>query len=518
MVSRDRRFEGRFVIAVTSTRIYCRPGCPAPIPRRQNVRFLPCAAAAESAGFRPCLRCRPASVPGSPAWAGTSATVARALRLIQAGDADDLGLEALAERLGVGARHLRRLFAAHVGAPPKAIAQSRRAHLARQLLEQSALPMAEVAHATGFSSVRRFNDAIRSTFHAAPRELRRRAGGAGSGPALTLFLPYRPPLHWPSLVGFLGARAIPGVESASPRRYARTIRIGDAAAVLEVRPARGRAALELTLHAPASRDLLPTVARVERLFDLGADPAAIAEHLALDPLLAPAVRARPGLRVPGAWDPFELAVRALLGQQVSVRAASTLAGRLVRDLGERLPAACLDGELTHLFPSPERIASASLARIGLPAARAEARGGRGPPGGAGGRGRGRGGRPAGARAGRRGPAGGGRGGGGGGGARSGGGARGGSRRSTARSPSRRRSRAWARSRAWGRGRSRTSRCARSASPTRSRPAIWGWPARWPPGHGRAPRSSRGAPKRGAPGAPTPPFTCGPASAPGRRAR
>jgi AraC family transcriptional regulator of adaptative response / DNA-3-methyladenine glycosylase II len=356
MESRDRRFEGRFIIGVLSTGIYCRPGCPARIPQRRNVSFFACAAAAEGAGLRACLRCRPDASPTSPAALGTPATVTRALRLIDERGLGEGGVEALAARLGLGGRHLRRLFEQHLGASPIAVAQSRRVHFARRLLEQTPLPITEVAHAAGFASVRRFNDAVRAAFGKPPRELRARAGPERAPGALALTLPFRPPLAWRELCAFLGARAIPGVEQVTEGAYARTFGAGTLTVTLADERHVG---LALTLTGEA--DLFAVAGRVRRLFDLDADPQAIAAHLG-------AVAVTPGLRVPGAWDGFEMAVRAILGQQVTVKGATTLAGRLVQRFGERLEGAT--GPLTHRFPRAEQLVRAEIESIGLPAARA----------------------------------------------------------------------------------------------------------------------------------------------------
>jgi AraC family transcriptional regulator of adaptative response / DNA-3-methyladenine glycosylase II len=357
MESRDRRFEGHFIIGVRTTRIYCRPGCPARIPRRSNVTFYPSAAAAERAGLRACRRCRPDASPASPAAAGTPATVTRALRLIDEGGLDGGSVEALAARLGMGARHLRRLFDQHLGASPIAVALSRRVHFARRLLDETDLPITDVAHAAGFASVRRFNDAMKIAFGAPPRELRgKRSGAPSSADRLTLTLAFRPPLAWDELLAFLAARAIPGVERVADGVYARTF----AGGTLAVARA-GERHLTLTLARRGEVDLFAVAGRVRRLFDLDADPIAIAAHLG-------SIAKIPGLRVPGAWDGFEMAVRAILGQQVTVKGATTLAGRLVERFGERL--ADPEGALTHRFPSAARLASADLASIGLPAARA----------------------------------------------------------------------------------------------------------------------------------------------------
>ncbi|MHB8079167.1 MAG: AlkA N-terminal domain-containing protein [Candidatus Krumholzibacteriia bacterium] len=370
VASRDARFDGRFFTAVTTTGVYCRPVCPARTPGRPNVRFFTCAAAAEEAGFRPCRRCRPETAPGSPAWIGAPVTVRRALRLIEAGALDGRGADVatLAARLGIGDRHLRRLFADHLGASPIAVAQTRRAHFARLLVDQTDLPLTRIALAAGFGSVRRFNAALRATFGAPPSALRRAPGAAEPG-VVTLRLPYRPPLAWAALLAFLRERAIPGVESVDATTYRRTVRAGEAAGVIAIRPAGRPAHLELSAPvalAPALGDL---VARARRLCDLDADPAVIDRDLRRDPLLAPRVRTGPGLRVPGAWDRFELAVRAVLGQQVSVAAARTLAGRLAATLGEPLADPPADGPV-RLFPTPAALAAADLARLGLTGARA----------------------------------------------------------------------------------------------------------------------------------------------------
>ncbi|HEV8267457.1 MAG TPA: AlkA N-terminal domain-containing protein, partial [Thermoanaerobaculia bacterium] len=339
-VSRDRRFAGRFYVGVKTTGIYCRPGCPARLPRPSNVHFFPCAAAAEDAGFRACLRCRPETAPGTPAWLGTSAVVSRALKQIEEGEADGLSMQALAERFGVGARHLRRLFAEHVGASPAAVSRTRRLHFARRLLDETSLPMTQVALGAGFSSIRRFNEAILASFGRPPRDLRRLGRGArGNAGALTLKLPYRAPFEFDSLLSFFAARALPGVESVDGGAYRRTIAFdgGRAAGWIGVAPTPGDSSLSLTVHLAESKHLLEVAERTSRLFDLAADPREVNAALRRDPLLSPLVAARPGLRVPGAWDPFELAVRAVLGQQISVAAARTLAGRLVARYGRPLP-------------------------------------------------------------------------------------------------------------------------------------------------------------------------------------
>jgi AraC family transcriptional regulator, regulatory protein of adaptative response / DNA-3-methyladenine glycosylase II len=368
IASRDRRFDGRFVLAVRTTRVYCRPGCPAPLPKRVNSIFYPCAAAAEGAGYRPCRRCRPESVAGTPAWSGTSATVSRALRLILDGALDERDVEALAERVGVGGRHLRRLFAEHLGASPEAVARTRRVHFARRLIDETSLPIAQLSALAGFASLRGFNHAVKATFGRSPTELRRRVARAAAGGALALRLPYRPPFDWDALVGYFRVRATPGVESVDGGVYRRTFALGKQRGVLSVAPIPGEHALRLEI--PAGEHLLEAVTRASRVFDLDADPSAIGAHLSRDPVLAPLVARRPGLRVPGGWHPFELTVRAILGQQVSVRAATTLCGRLAAAFGDELPGIA-EGP-SRLFPEPAALAGKDLTAIGLPTARARA--------------------------------------------------------------------------------------------------------------------------------------------------
>lgn len=373
--SRDARFDGRFFVGVSSTGIYCRPVCPARAARVENLNWFACAAAAEEAGFRPCKRCRPETAPGSPAWAGTSATVARALRLIAEGALDETGVDTLAARLGVGDRHLRRLFMRHLGASPVSVAQTRRVHFARRLIDETRLPMSDVAWAAGFQSLRQFNDALRTTFGAAPSVLRRgtrtssRRPVAGTSGLISLRLPFRPPFDFALLLDYLTPRSIPGVEHIDGISYRRTVRLGATPAVLTVTPDKdGRRYLRLELTTAGDTGLIQVVERVRRMFDLDADGESIARHLRRDARLQPFVPRGGVLRVPGCWDPFELAVRAVLGQQVSVAAATTLSGRLVERFGERLATAA-DG-LTHLFPLPKQLAQAEIETIGLPRARA----------------------------------------------------------------------------------------------------------------------------------------------------
>jgi AraC family transcriptional regulator, regulatory protein of adaptative response / DNA-3-methyladenine glycosylase II len=369
---RDARFDGRFFTAVKTTGIYCRPICPARTPRSGNVTFYPSAAAAQEAGFRPCLRCRPETAPDLGAWRGTSNTVSRALALIELGALDEAHVDDLATRLGVGERQLRRLFHQHLGASPIAVAQTRRVLLAKQLIHESSLPMAEIAFASGFGSIRRFNETFQALFGRPPGALRRARGPelpAGAQGEIDLLLRYQPPYDWTAMLEFLRRRAIPGIERVTGNCYARTLQLDGAAGTVVVRPGDGHA-LRATVRFPKLSALPSIIARLRRVFDLAADPAPIAAHLAKDPALAPLVKARPGLRVPGAWDGFELAIRAVLGQQITVVAAAGLAGRLVAAHGERL--AEPDGDLTHVFPRPEALARADLTSLGMPRSRAMA--------------------------------------------------------------------------------------------------------------------------------------------------
>ena len=370
-LARDARFDGRFFIGVVTTGIYCRPVCTVRPPKARNVRFYPSAAAAAEAGFRPCLRCRPEAAPGSPAWFGTAATVSRGLRLISEGALDGDGtVEDLAGRLGVGSRHLSRLFRKHLGAPPRAVAATRRLLFAKKLINETDLPLAQIALSSGFRSIRRFNAAFLGSYGCAPGALRRsatRRKTGGGGIDFVLRLPYRPPFDWPSIADYFALRATPEVESVDREAYRRTILLDGRAGQIDVRPAPDDTALELRVVFLDPKDLFQIVERVRRMFDLAADPADIAGHLGCDPDLSGVLSAHPGLRLPGAWDGFELAVRAILGQQVTVKGASTLSGRLASAFGERMPTA--DGP-TILFPTPAALAGAEVERIGLPKARA----------------------------------------------------------------------------------------------------------------------------------------------------
>jgi AraC family transcriptional regulator of adaptative response / DNA-3-methyladenine glycosylase II len=378
--ARDERFDGRMFTAVRTTGIYCRPICPARTPKLENIEFFATAAAAQGAGFRPCLRCRPESSPELAAWRGTSETVARGLALIASGilDDDETGVGTIAARLGVGERQLRRLFRRHLGVSPIAVAQTRRVLFAKQLIHETQMGMTDVALAAGFGSVRRFNATFRRLFGRPPSALRRGARHGIDGPpawrrssGISLRLAYAGPYDWPAIVDFLAYRAIPGIESVDDDAYRRTIEIGGSHGTVEVRPS-GAAALEATIVFPDVRALPAIVSRIRRVFDLAADVETINADLAGDPDLGLLVTTRPGLRVPGAWDGFELAVRAVLGQQITVAGARQLAGRLVERYGEPLRAEGAPAGLASVFPAPARLAAADLAPLGMPGSRARA--------------------------------------------------------------------------------------------------------------------------------------------------
>ncbi len=389
VLARDARYDGRFFTCVKTTGIYCRPICPARPPLFKHCTFVASAAAAQDAGYRPCLRCRPESSPGMGAWCGTSTVVRRALALIDMGALDHGKVDALAERLGMGERHLRRLFQEHLGTTPVAIAQTRRLLLAKQLIHQTRLSMADIALASGFGSVRRFNETFARIFGRPPGSLRAKGtpdGGAGTwaaapsgrptgppNPDISLRLAYRPPYDWPRMLAFLQGRAIPGVEAVDARAYRRVIDLGDGAlGLLHVTHLPEHHSLLVRLRFPGLDQLpqLPDlIARVRRMFDLDADPVAIEACLARDPRLAPIVAAQPGLRLPGAWDAFETAVRAILGQQITVSGATRLAGQLVKELGRPAPAWPDHPLLTHAFPRPEGFTAEGLASLGMPSAR-----------------------------------------------------------------------------------------------------------------------------------------------------
>lgn len=369
--ARDARYDGRFFTCVKTTGIYCRPVCPARPPKLENCVFVPSAAAAHEAGFRPCLRCRPECSPDVSAWRGSSVSVSRALALIERGALDHGDVDTLADRLGLGARQLRRLFQQHLGASPVSVAQTRRVLLAKQLIHDSELSMTEVALASGFSSLRRFNESFKEMFGRPPSELRRRrilsASPAGSG--IELLLPYRAPYDFSLMLDFLRARFIPGVEHVTRDSYARVIDVDGVIGSLEVSDCPEHSALRVRVRLGRVVALPGIIARVRQMFDLGADPYVIGQELGRDSVLGPLVTARPGLRLPGAWDGFEVAVRAVLGQQITVRAATRLAADLVDLLAEPEEPGVLSPGLRHAFPRPERFRSDLLARLRMPRAR-----------------------------------------------------------------------------------------------------------------------------------------------------
>ncbi len=377
--SRDARFDGRLFVGITSTGIYCRPICPARSAKFENCRFFASAAAAQEAGFRPCLRCRPETAPDLGSWRGTSNTVSRGLALIAEGalDGDGASVDALAERLGIGERQLRRLFHQHLGASPVTVAQTRRVLFAKQLIHDTRLPMAEIALAAGFGSVRRFNETFQQLFQRPPSALRRKAvhalpEGSVGEIGVTVRLSYRPPYDWDAMLAFLKARAIDGVERVEADTYCRTVLQDGLVGTVEIIHLPHQASLSASIRFPSVRALPAIVGRIRRVFDLGADVAAIGSHLSQDPLLAPLIAERPGLRAPGGWDGFELAVRAVLGQQVTVEAGRKLGSRLTRICGTALPAGQHRAELRRAFPTAAQVAAADLTALGMPNARKEA--------------------------------------------------------------------------------------------------------------------------------------------------
>ncbi|RDS79814.1 DNA-3-methyladenine glycosylase 2 family protein [Dyella monticola] len=369
-LSRDARFDGLFFIAVRSTGIYCRPVCPAPSPKRENIRYYTTAAAAETAGFRPCLRCRPELAPGNDAWQRGDHVITRALKLIEGGLLQDHPVDELARRVGLGARQLRRLFVERLGAPPIDVHTTRRLLFAKQLLTETRMPVTEVALASGFGSLRRFNAAFAQANRMPPRDLRRQPH-AGSADWLTLRLNYRPPYDFASMLAFLRGRALPGIEVVDEESYSRVFGPTQSPGWLRLSAWTGQEnALRLQLHCPQPAQMLNVVTRIRRMFDLDADPQAIADALHPDRPMRALLRKHPGLRLPGSWDGFEVAVRAILGQQVSVAAARTLASRIVHRYGEPLPTAIAPG-LECLFPTPDALVDADLGALGITTARAQ---------------------------------------------------------------------------------------------------------------------------------------------------
>ena len=374
-LARDTRFDGQFFVGVKTTGIYCRPICPAVAPKSENVSFYPSAAAASEAGFRPCLRCRPECAPGTPAWSGTSTTVRRGLRLIAAGALDDGDIDQLSDRLGVTSRHLRRLFTKHLGASPLAVAHTQRLHFAKRLIDETSLSMSHISSAAGYGSIRRFNDTFKKTYGRAPRELRKlgdESEASGNKASLSVRLPYRKPFSWPAMLEFLANRATPGVESVADNTYRRTISVDGKHGVIVVSSQKQSAYLALTLQCIDTSALFEIVQRSREVFDLDAPIGEITITLKNDKSLKSLITKSPGIRVPGAWDGFELTVRAILGQQISVKAATTLAGRIAHRYGEKLmlSSESNDAGLQRIFPTPERLRRARFSKIGLVKSRA----------------------------------------------------------------------------------------------------------------------------------------------------
>jgi AraC family transcriptional regulator of adaptative response / DNA-3-methyladenine glycosylase II len=369
--SRDARFDGRFFIGVITTKIYCRPICPVPFAKKSNVVWLASAAEAEADGFRPCRRCRPQAAPGTPAWLGSSAVVSRALRLISEGSLDNCGVDALADRLGIGSRQLRRLFVQHLGAPPLKIAITRRIRFAQTLIEETDLPITSIAMSSGFSSIRQFNHAIHSTVGKSPTEIRQLRGDLEPRRnGLVVRLPYLSPFCWHEILHFLKTKSIPGVEVVEENCYRRTIEIGGLAGTIAVWQDADHPQLVVQIDLPRYDHLIDIVERVRRIFDLGADPVQIGNDLQHDPQLRPHLDSLPGLRVPGTWDGFELSVAAILGQRLSTKDSKRRSSmkRLVEMFGRPIKTSIRG--LTHLFPRPVDLLDTDLSRIGIPDNRA----------------------------------------------------------------------------------------------------------------------------------------------------
>jgi AraC family transcriptional regulator of adaptative response / DNA-3-methyladenine glycosylase II len=374
--NRDPRFDGRFFIAVKTTGIYCRPICRVRIPKAINVQFFLTAAAAAEAGFRPCLRCRPETAPGTPAWKGTSTTVKRALSLISAGALDEAGVESLSDRLGVTSRHLSRLFSQYLGASPKAVGQTRRLHSAKKLLDETSLSMVDVAMSTGYGSVRRFNDHFKQVYGRSPTQIRNMNKVAAKSQSLALTassfelkLTYRPPFDYQGMLNFLKVRAIPGVERVTDEKYVRTIVVGSTVESrqvgrLTVTHDPEKLCLQVYIELDGASQLMIVLEKVKRLFDLTADPIDIIQCLQADKQMVTMVAQNPGQRVPGCWEPFEIAVRAIVGQQISVKGATTLMGKIASTYGQQT-------ELGLVFPDANALSQIDVIGLSMPVKRAQ---------------------------------------------------------------------------------------------------------------------------------------------------
>lgn len=360
--SRDARFDGKFFVAVLSTGIYCRPVCP--VRLSSAVKYYATAAAAEEAGFRPCLRCRPEAAPGSPAWIGTSAVVRRILRLINEGALDTGSVKDLATRIGMGSRHLNRLLVQQVGASPLAIAQTRRLHFAKRLLDDTNLPVTEIALAAGYGSVRRFNESFKAAYKRSPLELRKpHTRGSEEANEITLKLSFRPPYDWHYALAFLSDRAIPGLESVDARGYARYLRTATGHALVRISACIDEHALQMQVRGAPPAELFEMSSCARRMFDLAADPAQIVDAFMADSLMAPLAMRRPGLRILGVWDPFECAIRALVERQLGAIAARVTIACLVARAGQPIDRGS-DG-LTRLFPTAHALADVELSDLAL---------------------------------------------------------------------------------------------------------------------------------------------------------
>ncbi|WP_226705049.1 AlkA N-terminal domain-containing protein [Microbulbifer elongatus] len=377
-LARDKRFDGRFYTAVKTTRIFCRPICPARPPLEKNVEYFATAAEAAAAGYRPCLRCRPDAAPGSPAWGLVSTTVQRALNLMRA-EREAQSIEQLADRLGITSRYLRKLFAEHIGLSPLQVWQTERALFAFSLLRDTRLPVGEIAFAAGFSSLRRFNGVFKEVYQRTPTEVRRESATTKSGDGgvkpLQIYLSYRPPFDWPALLEFFGARTLPGVEQViaaedpEQSEYLRSFELLGQRGLMRVAHESEKGRLRVSVYGDGCGAVLyPLREKLRRLFDLDADSDEIRGHLQADPLLKNVLKSSSGVRLPGAWDPFEYTLRAILGQQISVAAATTIAGRVASRYGETFDGP--EGEALLLFPGPQQLRNADFSDIGVTRTRA----------------------------------------------------------------------------------------------------------------------------------------------------